>query len=39
MANIAAIYHWPPSEMYAMDMVELIEWHDSAIERSGTSEE
>lgn len=39
MANIAAIYHWPLSEMLTMDLVELIEWHDGAIERSGTQEE
>ncbi|WP_071885736.1 MULTISPECIES: GpE family phage tail protein [Pantoea] len=35
MADIAAIFHWPPSEMYDMPLVELISWRHKALIRSG----
>ncbi|PKP92275.1 MAG: GpE family phage tail protein [Alphaproteobacteria bacterium HGW-Alphaproteobacteria-16] len=33
MADIAAIFHWPLSELRALDVDELITWRDLAIER------
>ncbi|WP_338725806.1 GpE family phage tail protein [Shewanella baltica] len=33
MADIAIIFHWPLSEMAAMDIDELISWHDKALDR------
>lgn len=35
MADIAVVFHWPPSEMDAMDLVELIDWRELAKARSG----
>lgn len=32
MAVIAAVFHWPPSEMYVMDVDELQDWYEQAIE-------
>ncbi len=34
MADIAAIFHWPPSEMFAMSVAELAEWRDRARDRA-----
>ena len=36
MADIAAIFHWPPSEMHAMPLAELLSWRHKALLRSGT---
>lgn len=33
MGDIAAIFHWPPSVMDAMDLGELIRWHGIAVAR------
>ncbi|MGL5469875.1 MAG: GpE family phage tail protein [Shewanella sp.] len=33
MADIAIIFHWPLSEMAAMDIEELMGWHDKALDR------
>ena len=33
MADIAAVFHWPLSELAAMDLAELIYWQARAIER------
>ena len=38
MANIAAIFHWPPDVMERMDLDELMQWHDLAVERAPASE-
>ncbi|XXN62770.1 GpE family phage tail protein [Enterobacter ludwigii] len=35
MADVATIFHWPPSEMYAMPLAELLEWRHKALIRSG----
>lgn len=35
MADIAVIFHWPPSEMYPMTLSELMAWHERARLRSG----
>ncbi|MFP2768341.1 GpE family phage tail protein [Oceanisphaera sp. KMM 10153] len=31
MAEIAAIFHWPLSELAAMDLDELSAWHTQAL--------
>ena len=33
MADIAAIFHWPLSEMAAMDILDLIDWRERAVAR------
>lgn len=33
MADIAAIFHWSPSELAALDLEELITWRDLAVDR------
>ncbi|AVJ16354.1 GpE family phage tail protein [Serratia rhizosphaerae] len=35
MADIAVIFHWPPSEMNGMGLGELIDWRRRALQRSG----
>ena len=32
MADIAAIFHWPLSELQALPMDDLIAWHRRAVE-------
>ena len=34
MADIAVVFHWPPSEMSAMPLPELLTWHALAVERN-----
>jgi hypothetical protein len=33
MADVAAVFHWPPPVMDEMGVAELMEWHVRAIER------
>ncbi|WP_225206736.1 GpE family phage tail protein [Novosphingobium huizhouense] len=33
MANIAAVFHWPLSELGAMSLPELLTWNALAIDR------
>ncbi|MEM8554395.1 MAG: GpE family phage tail protein [Pseudomonadota bacterium] len=33
MANIASVFHWPLSEMDAMTLTELADWHARAMAR------
>lgn len=33
MADIAAVFHWPPSEMWEMDVDEIREWREEAAKR------
>jgi Phage P2 GpE. len=33
MADVAVIFHWPPSEMAAFSLSELMKWRDRAIAR------
>jgi hypothetical protein len=35
MADIAVIFHWPPSELYSLTVNELLTWRDKALQRSG----
>ncbi len=34
MANLAAIFHWPPGELKALTLEELMEFHTLARERA-----
>ncbi|EMU8690215.1 GpE family phage tail protein [Escherichia coli] len=38
MADIATIFHWPPS-VTDMPLTEVLEWRYKAIQRSGASHE
>ncbi|MDR7101451.1 GpE family phage tail protein [Croceicoccus sp. BE223] len=33
IADVAAVFHWPLSEMIGMDFDELAAWQDLAVER------
>ena len=35
MADIAAIFHWPPGVMDTMTLAELMEWREQARVRAG----
>ncbi|PRD14834.1 GpE family phage tail protein [Pantoea coffeiphila] len=39
IADVAVIFHWPPSAMYGMELRELMAWRDKAAIRSGNNEE
>ncbi len=34
IANIAVIFHWPPSTYDDMDIAELTKWHQLALKRN-----
>lgn len=36
MADIAAIFHWPLSELERMDLPELMQWRALAVDRWNT---
>ena len=38
MADIAAIFHWEPAAMDAMELQELAEWREHARRRSGADQ-
>jgi hypothetical protein len=38
MADIAAVFHWPPSEMNGMGLAELLLWREEARLRTETDE-
>lgn len=39
MADIALVFHWPPSEMGGMSLLELAEWRELARVRHQKPEE
>jgi len=39
MANIAVVFHWPPQAFADMSLIELMQWHQKAIERNGSDAE
>jgi hypothetical protein len=39
MADIAVVFHWPPSELYPMSLTELTQWWAHARDRSGVEED
>lgn len=36
MADIAVVFHWPPSAMDGMDLTELMAWRERARQRYET---
>jgi len=38
MADIAAIFHWPPTDMDGWGLAELMDWREQARLRSGVDE-
>ena len=38
-ADIAVIFHWPPSELYSLSVTELLLWREKALQRSGNHHE
>jgi|GEM_PF-2570657 len=38
MANLAAVFHWQPSELKALTLEELSEFHQLAKERTVTNQ-
>ncbi|WP_206023977.1 GpE family phage tail protein [Rouxiella badensis] len=39
MADIAILFHWPPSEMFGMTLAEVMTWRHKALLRSGNTDE
>ena len=37
MADVAAVFHWPLSELREMQISELLEWWKLAVERAGVT--
>lgn len=35
MADVALVFHWPPSELREMELEELLRWWELAAERAG----
>jgi len=35
MADVAYIFHFPPSELWAMEIGELLMWHGEAVRIDG----
>lgn len=33
MADIAAVFHWPPEALDRLDIVDLLDWREAAVER------
>lgn len=39
MADVACVFHWPPSEMYPLSLTELLTWREKAAKRNGAEDE
>lgn len=39
MADIALVFHWPPSEMWEMELMELMAWRERARVRYAEQQE
>lgn len=39
MADIAMLFHWPPSVMLDMTLTELLDWREKAMRRRGREDE
>jgi len=39
MADIAVVFHWPPSELNSLSVTELFTWREKALQRSGNYHE
>jgi hypothetical protein len=38
MADIAAVFHWPPQAMDSLELTELMDWRERARVRSGAEQ-
>lgn len=38
VADIAVVFNWPPSEVFTMELGEVIAWRERAAVRSGASD-
>ncbi|WP_325776009.1 GpE family phage tail protein [Acinetobacter pollinis] len=36
---MAVVFHWPPQVYKDMSLIELMQWHQKALERNGTNDE
>ncbi|MBU2706488.1 GpE family phage tail protein [Zooshikella marina] len=34
LADLAVVFHWPPSELWELELSELFIWHKKAKERA-----
>ncbi|MGL5948138.1 MAG: GpE family phage tail protein [Aeromonas sp.] len=34
---MASVFHWPPAELYALPVSDLVAWHERAVQRAGHS--
>ncbi|WP_245609627.1 GpE family phage tail protein [Trabulsiella guamensis] len=39
VADIAVVFNWPPSEVFAMELGDVIAWRERAAARSGASDD
>ncbi|MBG6247348.1 GpE family phage tail protein [Candidatus Symbiopectobacterium endolongispinus] len=39
VADIAVVFNWPPSELFSMDLGEVIAWREQAAIRSGARDD
>ncbi|MFT8211159.1 MAG: GpE family phage tail protein [Symbiopectobacterium sp.] len=39
VADIAVVFNWPPSELFSMDLGEVIAWREREAIRSGASDD
>ncbi|MFP9227898.1 GpE family phage tail protein [Pectobacterium cacticida] len=39
VADIAVVFNWPPSELFRMDLGDVIAWRERAAIRSGASDD
>ncbi|WP_422883741.1 GpE family phage tail protein [Pantoea agglomerans] len=39
VADIAVVFNWPPGEVFAMTISEVIAWRERAAVRSGATDE
>ncbi|MBG6242234.1 MAG: GpE family phage tail protein [Candidatus Symbiopectobacterium sp. Dall1.0] len=39
VADIAVVFNWPPSELFSMDLGEVIAWRERAAIRSGARDD
>ncbi|NYZ64443.1 GpE family phage tail protein [Endozoicomonas sp. SM1973] len=34
LADLAVVFHWPPSELWELELSDLMIWHEKAKERT-----
>ncbi|RXJ70621.1 GpE family phage tail protein [Veronia nyctiphanis] len=35
LADLATVFHWPPSELWELELADLSRWHREACKRAG----